>query len=70
MSTRKTSQTVPIVPAYTVKAAADEIGVSTATIYGWLADGTLDEMRLAAGRIRLVSQDSVLRQKAERQVAA
>lgn len=69
MQGASTTETTPKVPAYSVKAAADELGVSTASIYTWLADGALTEVFLAAGNTRLVSQESVLRLKAERQVA-
>jgi len=59
-----------VVQAYTAAEAARELGVTVVMIYRWLTDGTLTEMYLAAGRVRLVSVDSVLKLKAERQQKA
>ncbi len=67
MLTGKTENTIPTVPAYNVTDAARVLGVSTPTVYQWIADGLLEEMRLASGRTRLVSQESVMRLKAERE---
>lgn len=52
---------------YTVKEAADRLGVSLTTIYRWLEDGTLQRMTTLGGTAKLVGAESVYRLKAERE---
>jgi excisionase family DNA binding protein len=54
------------VQAYTVAEVAKVFGVTPPTIAKWIQSGLLDEMRLTAGRIRLVSAASVERLKREK----
>ena len=60
------------VQAYTVKSAADELGVSTTLVYGWLKDGTLKRVLplgngpVGRGTPTLIEADSVLDLKAAR----
>lgn len=58
--------------AYTVRAAAEELGVSVTTIYAWIREGSLAEVatigaRRGKGHVRLVEAASVLKLKSERQ---
>jgi len=60
------------VQAYTVKSAADELGVSTTQVYGWLKDGTLKRVvplgtaPTGRGASMLIEAKSVLDLKAAR----
>lgn len=50
------------VSAYTIAGAASELGVSRTTIYTWLDEGVLQEVRTEDGR-RMVDAKSVRKQK-------
>ncbi len=58
------------IPAYTVSAAAAELGVTAPRIYQWLDDGTLKEVGPLRGNSRWVDAKSVLDLKHARENAA
>lgn len=64
MRTTKTKPQVPVVPAYTITAAAAVFGVSDETIRNWVRSGKLQAARLEGGDLQLVSAASVQAAKA------
>jgi len=55
------------IQAHTAGEAAKVLGVTVAMIYRWLDDGTLTEMYLRGGRVRLVEASSLARLKKQRE---
>lgn len=59
MSTTKTNPKVPVVPAYTITAAAAALGVSDETVRNWVRAGKLEAAKLEGGELQLVTSASV-----------
>lgn len=49
-------------PTVSIIAAAQEVGVSRRTIYNWMADGKVEYIRTASGRVRIYA-DSLWQKK-------
>lgn len=57
------------IQAYTAAEAAKELNVTVTMVYRWMDEGKLVEMKLARGRVRLPTAESVEALKKQRDAA-
>ena len=57
------------IQAYTAGEAAKELNVTVPMVYRWMDEGKLVEMKLARGRVRLATAESVEALKKQRDAA-
>lgn len=67
MTTHEARKIESEVQYYTASEAARTLEVSPTAVYGWIAEGLLDEVAGVKGRTRLVTADSVHALKAKRE---